>query len=156
MRKWWILVPLPPLPPLPLPRFHFRFHFHENVVILSVAIPPTNVKAASLADRFHFRIPAYKPQSICTGHLYDAALIAALMHERQFEPYRRTLYYCQVPTSNRPNFASRGPNRAKYEYAAIVVLAASCKLFSRDIREICQGFAEAKPKVQEIQQSSII
>ena len=33
-----------------------RFRFHQNEVILSVAIPPTNAEAADLADRF--RIPA--------------------------------------------------------------------------------------------------
>ena len=49
--KWWILVLLVPLPP-PL-------HFHQNVVILLVAIPPTNAEAADPAYRFrfHFRIP---------------------------------------------------------------------------------------------------
>ena len=49
MWKQWILVPLPPFP-----RFricihfcsHFRFCFHQNVVILLVAIPPTNVEVA--------------------------------------------------------------------------------------------------------------
>ena len=60
MRKRWILVPLPPHP-LPRLRFRFRFRFHKNVVILLVAIPPTNVEAADSADRFRFRFsnPGY-------------------------------------------------------------------------------------------------
>ena len=58
MWKRWILVPLPALP---LP--HFRFH--KNVVILLVAIPPTNVEVADSAYRFRFRIPGYNAQIYC-------------------------------------------------------------------------------------------
>ena len=34
---------------------HFHYRFHHNVVISSVAIPPTNVEAADVADRFRLR-----------------------------------------------------------------------------------------------------
>ena len=40
-----------------------RFRFHQNVVIFLVAIPPTNVEAADLADRFFFRFRIPGPQT---------------------------------------------------------------------------------------------
>ena len=36
-----------------------RFRFHQKMVVLLVAIPPTNLEAVDTADRFRFQNPGW-------------------------------------------------------------------------------------------------
>ena len=58
-------------------RFRIRFRFHKNVVIILVAIPPTNAEAAGLADRslLRFRIPGRK----YNGDFQNASLLVKML-----------------------------------------------------------------------------
>ena len=79
-----MLVPLP----------HFRFRFCQNAVILLLAIPPTYLEAAAVANRFRFRFQnlaskAASSHTLDHSYFYSGNFSSSIIFRKKSEALQR-------------------------------------------------------------------